>query len=575
MLSRTERAAQRESNKASSSSDGALTSKSTGGDDTGNHKSKSTATMAEADKTSNTTASRVRESPRLRINNEKKAVERARAIQTNLTSFFRAVPLKVVASLNPGDRDFAEVRGWASIGKTVLLPTDEEEKIIKDLQVEYDEAIANSLFHTAESIHYDREEVLEAAKRAKNDVELAMKVLTASDAAFRYSLDQKDFVMMGRWSETRKAAELVTRKHTQHLADKKREASAASASRKESRLQCSQANNDANQDEEADQDEVEFVNPFIRAPPAKASRKRKTRKSSASKETVKKKKAPEDKIVTYAAFQSVLLLGWHNQAGFWQKTKNDQRLLLENGKIYCSACNQELVRKCIAQHLRTSTHIGNLEAANKKDAKNQATLYQIKEKANPNSTLSAETVLFRKDYLLHALKSNLTMGMLEGMRPCIEIFSKSGRTLGYCEELMRSYASQLREEERKRQSNLIAQCYPDFGIITDGTPSYCKAEAVVLRLVHKETLKIFEVLVSLKLFDTSLNGANLAGNLFQVLMEDCKLSANHWRVSMMDRAATNKRCMADVNGLVVVNATGKYCDYQILTASTTNFSMIT
>jgi hypothetical protein len=153
-----------------------------------------------------------------------------------------------------------------------------------------------------------------------------------------------------------------------------------------------------------------------------------------------------------------------------------------------------------------------------------------------SSKLSAETVLFRKNYLLNAFKSNMTMGMLEGMQECIETTSKYGLSQGYCRELVCDATPRGRSKTSfESDCTLIAQCYPGFGSISDGTPTFCKADAVMLCLVHKETLDIFEVLVCLKLDDTSLNGEQLADNLFQVLMVQCKLSAKNWRVSTIEK----------------------------------------
>ena len=78
--------------------------------------------------------------------------------------------------------------------------------------------------------------------------------------------------------------------------------------------------------------------------------------------------------------------------------------------------------------------------------------------------------------------------------------------------------------------------------------------------MHKETLEIFEVLVSVRLYDTSLTGQQLAGNLLDVLMIQYKLTVKGWRVSTIDRAGTNKKCIDDVKRQTKATTTGALCD---------------
>jgi hypothetical protein len=265
--------------------------------------------------------------------------------------------------------------------------------------------------------------------------------------------------------------------------------------------------------------------------------------------------------LSHADFQKVLNTAWLEKAtGVTHSSRVGHRLVLDHGNIYCTACNsKELVRKSVTQHSNTASHIQSLIEATTKDAKNQVTLQQIHETAHPNRKLTDENVLYRMSMLKSAYESNMTMGTLEGIRPSIETNNKCGLTLGYAEDLPRAYATQLMQAEYERILNVLAQCFPDFGTISDGTPTFCKAEAVMLRLVNKTTWEIIEILVSVNLFDTSLTGEYQAGNLFKVLVEQCKLLMKHWRVSTIDRAATNKKCIDVVKRQTDATTTGKYC----------------
>ena len=44
---------------------------------------------------------------------------------------------------------------------------------------------------------------------------------------------------------------------------------------------------------------------------------------------------------------------------------------------------------------------------------------------------------------------------------------------------------------------VLAACFPEFSLIMDGTPLFAKAECVVIRLVHKKTFEIVELIIHL------------------------------------------------------------------------------
>ena len=71
----------------------------------------------------------------------------------------------------------------------------------------------------------------------------------------------------------------------------------------------------------------------------------------------------------------------------------------------------------------------------------------------------------------------------------------------------------------KKMKDFLKECYPEFAVIMDGTPISDKAECVMLRIVHRRTRRIHELVVHLGLYATSLDGASIAKNVSEALME--------------------------------------------------------
>jgi hypothetical protein len=53
-------------------------------------------------------------------------------------------------------------------------------------------------------------------------------------------------------------------------------------------------------------------------------------------------------------------------------------------------------------------------------------------------------------------------------------------------------------------------CFPEFSLIMDDTPVFPKAECVMVRLVHKKTFKVVELIIHMQLYAEALNGSAIA-----------------------------------------------------------------
>lgn len=97
----------------------------------------------------------------------------------------------------------------------------------------------------------------------------------------------------------------------------------------------------------------------------------------------------------------------------------------------------------------------------------------------------------------------------------------------------------------------IKECYPEFAMVADGTPTFAEAECVIVRVVHKHTKKIHQLVVRIGLFSESLDGATLAEHVTETFIgkaEDdqdngLEMPLKNMRAASIDRASTNKRAL--------------------------------
>ena len=132
----------------------------------------------------------------------------------------------------------------------------------------------------------------------------------------------------------------------------------------------------------------------------------------------------------------------------------------------------------------------------------------------------------------------------------------------------------LRDLHLTKIRGIIADCYPEFTVIMDGTPVFAEAECVMLRFVHKGNRKIFEFVVHLGLYAESLDGNTIARHVADVLMGgSLSLQLRNWKATSVDRAATNKRAMTVSHEEQGISPFCAYCtsDRHLLDLKTMHF----
>lgn len=118
----------------------------------------------------------------------------------------------------------------------------------------------------------------------------------------------------------------------------------------------------------------------------------------------------------------------------------------------------------------------------------------------------------------------------------------------------------LRDLHYTKIRGIIADCYPEFTLIMDGTPVFAEAECVMLRFVHKGNRKIYEFVVHLGLYAESLDGNTIATHVADVLTGGrLSLQLRHWKATSVDRASTNKRAMTILHNEQGISPFRAYC----------------
>ena len=116
----------------------------------------------------------------------------------------------------------------------------------------------------------------------------------------------------------------------------------------------------------------------------------------------------------------------------------------------------------------------------------------------------------------------------------------------------------LCDVHKDKVMKIIKKCFAQYGLTIDGKPLFAEAECVVIRLVHKTTWKIIELIIHLALYATSLNGEAIAKHILDA-MNGHNLDGKFWRAVMLDRAATNKRSLVLVKGKKNWKPLSVYC----------------
>ena len=110
-------------------------------------------------------------------------------------------------------------------------------------------------------------------------------------------------------------------------------------------------------------------------------------------------------------------------------------------------------------------------------------------------------------------------------------------------------------------------CFPEYSLILDGCPLFDEAECVMVRIIHKKTLKIKTLVISVGLYPGSLDGDTICDNIVELINGDpddaeddgFALSLKGMRAASIDRASPNKSGLATLKAEHHINPFEAYC----------------
>jgi hypothetical protein len=294
------------------------------------------------------------------------------------------------------------------------------------------------------------------------------------------------------------------------------------------------------------------------------------KKSKLSKKTKLRKYANDNRVrkqtannarITSLMWKSALASAWKVKVGYRKGVngepgivsgldKYNHGLSLTGNIVRCAVCCVDNVSwRTLQQHLGTQKHQDRLTTWRANESNHQTDLQLVVaahvEVNTVGQTLSAETRLFRLESLYTALRSNKSIGQLQIEKRYLE--KMSGLSLGEPNDLSRMFGPIIQNMIGNKIREIVRSCYPEFGTTTDGSPSVASAEAIALRLVRKQTLQPFDLLIDLQLYEKSLNSGQLAHGILLAIRDKAQLRVQDWRTAMVDGASTNTAALRKVS----------------------------
>jgi hypothetical protein len=467
----------------------------------------------------------------------------------------RAPPVLSIKDLHHGSVKYSRIRGWNDSGTVLSMPIEQQKELLKLSELRTD-AINEKDWQGGEKIQHDMDHLKELIAGMNSNIEEAKGALKESLLAKSYYIAEGKLIVAGKWDNTALAAEAVLAQYFQYDSERKEESNTKTVEldAEEVDKQREEDSNEPGDDDLEEQQEAgptAGLNPFDAPEKSHATRHRKEKASVATGVRAPKVRKL-DKFMSRKDFDTIISKPWQRKTSLGATesgpNKNGHALtyVASNGQIFCEACSVYIPQKTITQHIIGTKHEKKLKTLGEHNSKRQKTLHHVKEKEGAiGSCLSNENKVYRIEMLQAALTANVSMGQYAMLGPTINLNNKPGLSLGNCTELVRAHGEDIRKMELNRIRSIIEQCHPEFATISDGTPTFAKAEAIKIRMVRRQDWKIMELLVSVKLFKSGLNGQNLAANFLNVL-QSLPLDLKLWQFAVVDRAATNTKCINDV-----------------------------
>lgn len=250
----------------------------------------------------------------------------------------------------------------------------------------------------------------------------------------------------------------------------------------------------------------------------------------------------EGRKVTQAKFAKIIREPWCNtkinkSTGEKRKlsgqNKEGHGLGRANDRLFCHLCNVPVVK--VSQHLATNKHQTARESRkkrrlNKNDINPSVCSEAAASAAKQDSanrqendlcgkTFGAECSAYRSFILKKAFESNLAIGQLHNFKDALNAKDDAYSEMGHASNLVSDHIGAIKLEEKEKMRKLIEECCDACSVTFDRSPARDDAKAISLRLAHRATKKVINVIASVKLHGKKLTGMQIANNVIAELRQ--------------------------------------------------------
>ena len=229
------------------------------------------------------------------------------------------------------------------------------------------------------------------------------------------------------------------------------------------------------------------------------------------------------------------------------KEFSGEKLIVSHGKLFCTACKEEmgLKKSIIELHIKSEKHNrGKIKLANKDKREEDIgkALNAYDTVVHPvGETLPTAQRVYRVKVVSSFLMAGVSLNKLDIFR---DILEEGGgyRSAGRC-PMSDLIPFILKEEKCKLKEEINGK---DVAVIFDGTSRLGEALVIVLRFVDVESWSIQQRLVRMQLLGKSLCGDEIARELISILSTELGISGNKLLACMRDRSSSNNVALRTV-----------------------------
>ena len=220
----------------------------------------------------------------------------------------------------------------------------------------------------------------------------------------------------------------------------------------------------------------------------------------------------------------------------------DQSLVVSSGKLFCTACREEVALKksIIDLHCRSEKHTrGKIKLATKEKREQDIVkaLGAYDKEIHPvGESLPTDQRVFRVKVVSTFLKAGVPLNKIDTFRDLLE---EGGYRLAGRHPMSDLIPFILSEEKRSLRDEINGK---DVAVIFDGTSRLGEALVVVIRFMDFDSWSPQQRLVRLQLLAKSMCGDEIARELITILSTELGIPGAKLLATMRDRASTN--CVA-------------------------------